>query len=306
MKDKSKNKKKKKAVTKLEARVKALEDVLVELGDSLQRDNEAPSPQMRPLAGLLSQNHKRRYFAKVWDVLATPDFDYFLFESMFRGEPEDIRERQSLYLPYFIGKENVLDIGCGRGEFLELLNESFIPAYGIDLNRDNILYCEERDLKVLHVDAFEHLQQVPEASLGGIYLGQVIEHMEPQQLLKLASLCLQALRPDGVLIADTLNPDCLVAQKWFWLDPTHVKLIPKELAIFVFDQAGFFDCEAINLSPVPDSERLEEILSDPEDSPEIRRLKEILSRNLQKLNKTLYGYQEYALIAHAQAQLQDW
>ena len=108
-----------------------------------------------------------------------PEFDYAGFEERFRGSEEEIKERQRIYVPYFEGRNDVLDIGCGRGEFLELMRESGIQARGVDLDLDMILLCRDKGLDVSVDDAFAYLGALPDDSLGGIFAAQVIEHLHP-------------------------------------------------------------------------------------------------------------------------------
>lgn len=298
MNKKAKSSRKRQAMEQLQARVAALEEMIRQLGGAHEDSGIASQPGEGLFPAFFRRGLKQRYLSRIQQMLDTPEFDYFLFEYAYRGEREDIRQRQTFLVEQFLGKGNILDIGCGRGEFLELLKERFIPAYGIDLDRDNVLYCQEQGLEVSHEDAFDHLPQVPRGTLGGVYLGQVIEHMPPMRFLKLAHLCYRALKPGGIFIADTVNPQCLTALGWFWKDPTHFAPVPKDLALFILDQAGFVRCRAHDQMPVASYGRLERWELQPGDSSEMRALKETLNKNIDRLNETLYGYQEYAAIGY--------
>ncbi len=105
-----------------------------------------------------------------------PEFDYAGFADRFRGTEDDIKERQRVYVPYFEGRENILDLGCGRGEFLELLRESGITARGLDVDLDMILLTRDKGLDVVREDAFTYLETLPDGSVGGIFAAQIIEH----------------------------------------------------------------------------------------------------------------------------------
>ena len=105
---------------------------------------------------------------------------YVGFEDQFRGSAEDIRERVAEYLPIFAGSSDVLDIGCGRGEFLALLREHGVTARGIDINRAMVEVCREKGLDAEEADALEHLRALPDGSLGGLFAAQVIEHLDPR------------------------------------------------------------------------------------------------------------------------------
>jgi len=222
------------------------------------------------------------------------DFDYFGFEERFRGSEEEIKERQRIYVEYFKGQENVLDIGCGRGEFLELLKEAGIQAKGVDLDLDMVLYCRDKGLDVVKEDAFAYLESLPDASLGGIFAAQVIEHLESNRIIQLVKLCHRKLRPGGVLILETPNPQCLmVFAQCFYMDFTHTWPIHPEALKFLLGSQGFRDVELKFTSPVDPSLRIP-LLTDPSLlGPEGERF----NRSIAYLNELLYGYQDYAVIA---------
>lgn len=225
--------------------------------------------------------------------LVEPDFDYAGFEERFRGSPEAIKERQRPYLEHFKGRQSVLDIGCGRGEFLELLREAGVPAKGVDLDLDMTLSCRDRGLDVVHEDALAYLESCPDDSLGGVFAAQVIEHLETSQLTRLVSLCHRKLRPAGVLVLETLNPECLlVLYRWFWIDLSHARLVHPETLKFLLESAGFGQIERWFL-PLGDTP-----VTIP--SLEIRGLAvpELARFNAATdyLNKLLYASTDYAVI----------
>jgi 2-polyprenyl-3-methyl-5-hydroxy-6-metoxy-1,4-benzoquinol methylase len=170
----------------------------------------------------------------------TPDvpFDYFLFEHRFRGSTEEIKQRQQAYLDYFLTAESVLDLGCGRGEFVELLVERDVQVIGVDMNDDMVDFCKARGLPVTQGDLFEHLATQPDGALGGIFCSQVVEHLPADRVWKLIQLAAQKLKTDGILLLETINPHCLPAMNWFYLDPTHVRPYPPALLAFMCQQAG--------------------------------------------------------------------
>ena len=153
-------------------------------------------------------NHSLPPSKAVFEGDAAPDFDYFGFEERFRGSEKDIKERQRVYVEFFQEANQVLDIGCGRGEFLELLKEAGIKAKGVDLDLDMVLYCEEKRLDVVRQDAFTYLESLPDDSLGGLFAAQLVEHFEPSRISELVNLCRRKLQPGGVLIFETPNPAC--------------------------------------------------------------------------------------------------
>ena len=137
------------------------------------------------------------------------ELDYFWFEERFRGKEADIKERQRIYVDYFRGRQNVLDLGCGRGEFLELMRESGTSARGVEINTDMVLLCREKGLEVAQEDLFSYLESIPEESLDGMFCAQVIEHLTTAQQVRLISFARRKLAPGSPLVIETINPECL-------------------------------------------------------------------------------------------------
>lgn len=168
-------------------------------------------------------------------------FNYLSFENVFRGSEELIKERQRCYLPFFEGKKQVLDIGSGRGEFLELVMENNILGTGIELNQDMVKYCKKKGIQnVICSDGNSFLRQVPQnEKMEGIFSAQVIEHLEFDYLFEFLQLSYNALVDGGVFIAETINPHCTQAVKLFYLDLSHVKPIFPETLLFLLKNIGF-------------------------------------------------------------------
>lgn len=217
---------------------------------------------------------------------AATDSFYIDFEDTFRGSSSDISERFKVYLPYldkFSGdaSAHVLDIGCGRGEWLALLGQSGIKASGVDLNLAMVNACHELGLQAQCMDALDYLRRQSEGSLAAVTGFHIIEHLPFEFLLALLDAALLALRPDGLLIFETPNPENLVVGACnFYYDPTHLKPIVPVVAEFMARQRGFAHAEILRLHPYPESHRL------PEDSELAKRF-----------NDALYGPQDYALLA---------
>lgn len=222
-----------------------------------------------------------------------PDFDSFSFAERFRGSEEEIKERQRVYVEYFKGQGPVLDIGCGRGEFLELLREAGIPARGVDIDLDMVLHCRDKGLDVVKEDAFASLEALPDESLGGIFAAQVIEHLEPSRIIELVKLCHRKLRPGSALILETLNPESLfVHYKWFWMDLTHTRLIHPETLKFLFESVGFGEVTCRFLSPPEGPLMIPPLKIRDHPTIELHRFNEAI----EYLNKLLYGSSDYAVI----------
>jgi SAM-dependent methyltransferase len=219
-----------------------------------------------------------------------PEFDYAGFEDRFRGTEQDIKERQRIYVPYFEGRENVLDIGCGRGEFLELLLEHGIKARGVDVDLDMILQCRDKELDVVQEDALTYLDALADDSVGGIFAAQVIEHLEPRRIIQLVTTCYRKLAPGGVLVLETPNPTCLmVFADSFYRDLSHVAPIHPDTAKFLLEAGGFQDVDVSFLAPVDPSLRLP-----PLDIPGAGV--ERFNQGIERLNSLLFGLQDYAVI----------
>ena len=222
--------------------------------------------------------------------------NYFVFEDQFRGSREEIKERQRAFVRYFEGCSNVLDIGCGRGEFLELMRDEGIGARGVDLDETMVEFCRSRGLAVELNDAVSYLEQLEDESLDGVFIDQVVEHLEPAYLVGLLELCYRKMKFGYHIVAETVNPLSFVSFANFYIDMTHVRPVHPETLKFLFGAAGFREIEAQFSSPVPDEARLRKLPVD-EGIGEAERLQaEIYNRNVDLLNGTLYGAQDYAII----------
>jgi 2-polyprenyl-3-methyl-5-hydroxy-6-metoxy-1,4-benzoquinol methylase len=216
---------------------------------------------------------------------------YVALEDRFRGDPETIRQRQSQYIPYIkdivtTGKP-LLDLGCGRGEWLTVLRDSGIPATGIDSNRACIDDCNQLGLNVELADLVEHLNAIPEKSVGAITMFQVMEHLPFPVLLNVLRAALRALTPGGVFIAEVPNSETLsVGASTFWIDPTHEKPLFPGLLIFLAKEIGFNKAEGVYSSPLkPD--------------PDVTSLPSDLQETFLSMFRQLNGPGDFALIATA-------
>jgi len=207
---------------------------------------------------------------------------YSLFEERFRGSPEDITEKQRSYVPLLRGLPGpVLDIGCGRGELLRLLAQESIPASGVELNPIAASACREEGLSVEEGDGITVLSGKSDGSLGGVVALQVVEHWRAEAIFAFLREVRRKLAPGGLLIAETVNTDSLSSLKAFFLDPSHVRPVPADGLRFLAQAAGFTDTRIEYRTPLPERERLEEN-----------------SENDTKLNRLLFGPQDYALVAY--------
>lgn len=223
-------------------------------------------------------------------------FDYFWFEGIHRGDREMIKTRQRQYIEFFGGCSNVLDIGCGRGEFLELLAENGIDGYGIDIEEDAVSLSVEAGLDVRQADAFEHLVELDDDALDGIFLSQVAEHLNPAQLVELVGLAYRKMKPGASIVIETPNPQCLlIFASFFYADLSHVQPVHPETMKFLLASAGFKDADIKLTNPVPRNMRLGKITV-PDRLPGETWVDE-LNANVEKLNSVLFGYLDYAAVA---------
>jgi O-antigen chain-terminating methyltransferase len=198
---------------------------------------------------------------------ATPQFDYTRFADRFRGSEEYVRGTQQFYVPFFQEYKRVLDIGCGRGEFLEVLRGHGIPARGIELSEESVGYCRSKGLEVEQADLFEYLAHLPSESEDAIFSAQVVEHLDPALLPEMIRLCASRLRRGGLLAIETPNPECLaIFATHFYLDPTHARPVPHPLLAFYMEEAGLGKIETHRFSPAAES--FPEINSLPKDFAE--------------------------------------
>jgi SAM-dependent methyltransferase len=195
--------------------------------------------------------------------------DYFAFESRMRGSTEQVRSRQKLYVDDFRDAAPVLDVGCGRGEFLSLLRGAGVEARGVDADSDMVAYARGEGLDVEQADALAYLEGRPDGSLGGIFAAQVVEHLPPAALQRLLDLAHAKLRPGGLLVAETINPLSPLALRNYFADLTHAQPLVPETLDLLARQAGFADTEirfANAPEPAPETdERVNEVLFAPLD-----------------------------------------
>ena len=184
---------------------------------------------------------------------APPEFgniDWLKFAEKFRGSEASVKERQQIYAMRFRSHAPVLDIGCGRGEMLEVFRQAGVAARGIDLNDDSIALCQNKGLEAEKADLFIYLNGLADSSLGGVVCCQVVEHLPPERLPQMIRLLHDKLRRGGLVAIETPNPECLaIFATHFYIDPTHRHPIPPALMSFYLEEAGFGRIEVERLYP---------------------------------------------------------
>jgi SAM-dependent methyltransferase/uncharacterized coiled-coil protein SlyX len=207
---------------------------------------------------------------------------YVELEDRFRGSRSDLKQNFKVYLPYLEQAaitSDILDIGCGRGEWLELLRERRIQARGIDLNRTMIEQCSALGLDVSSVGALDHLRTLKDESLSAVTSFHVIEHLEFEVMLEMIDQIIRTLKPGGLLVFETPNPEnVLVGSCNFYLDPSHRQPLPSQVMRFLLEARGFINIEVVGLHPLP--------------SARIEGDTELVNR----FNDIFYGPMDYAII----------
>jgi O-antigen chain-terminating methyltransferase len=215
-------------------------------------------------------------------------FDYFLFENRFRGPRDWVKSNQIKYLKYFENEQNILDIGCGRGEFLDILQENGIACTGVDIIESFVNFNKQNGHDVKQIDALTYLNTLEDNSLGGIFMSHVIEHLETDYIYKLVQQAYKKLKPDCYFIAETPNPSSLaIFHGYFYVDITHIKPIHPELIQYVFEYYGFKDVEHL-FSLKADFYIPQLVVGDYDLSA--------YNAAMNRVSDTLYGHQDYAVI----------
>jgi SAM-dependent methyltransferase len=236
---------------------------------------------------------------------ALDSYKYVGFEDAFRGPQHEIRQRISAYVPLFAGARDVLDIGCGRGEFLDLLREHGVPARGVDLNDEMAALCRERGLQAEAGDALQYLEAQSDGSLGGLFAAQVVEHLEPGYLMRLLETAYHKLRPGSRIVLETINPACWYAFFSSYIrDITHVRPLHPDTLRYLLVASGFQRVEIRYAAPYPEDSKLQPLPvragSEPfgeraQDDP-VAGMAGVFNDNVKKLNALLFTYLDYAAI----------
>jgi SAM-dependent methyltransferase len=277
----------------VQAALEALAMAVSELNRTVQADvaqsfdalYERQAVQERLLAGLVPPDRRLRL----------PDFQPWYsserFEEAFRGSREEMLDRYRDLAERLVGQEPVLDVGCGRGEFLELLAELGVEASGVDLDGEVMKAAAGRGLHVAEEEALRHLSTIDNHSLGGMVLIQVIEHFSAQEIIDFVALAADKVRSGGRVFVETVNPQSLyVFAHALYLDPTHVRPVHPAYLAFLFREAGFAKVDIEWRSPPPAEDVLEPA---PDDSP----VAALHNENVRRLNELLFAPQDYLIAA---------
>lgn len=183
---------------------------------------------------------------------------YRAFEEKYRGSRETIKSRLRVYLPFVVPIRalradcRAIDLGCGRGEWLELLKEGGVDARGVDLDEGMLAACREADLSVANGEAISVLKSLPGESQDIVSGFHLVEHLPFSDLQMLVQEALRVLRPGGLLILEAPDPENIsVGTASFYLDPTHVRPLPPGLLAFLPEYYGFHRVKILRLQELP-------------------------------------------------------
>lgn len=218
-------------------------------------------------------------------------YKYVGFEDKYRGSQEVIGQRLTDYMTLFAGASDVLDVGCGRGEFLDLLRQHNVTARGLDINHEMVEMCRARGLDVTEADALGYLRAAPDESLGGLFAAQVVEHLQPDYLLQMLETAYFKLRPGAKIVLETINPACWFAYFESYIrDITHVRALHPDTLNYLLLANGFQRVEIRYSAPYPEERKLRPLPGEGD-------LSETFNANVEKLNQLLFTHLDYAAIA---------
>jgi 2-polyprenyl-3-methyl-5-hydroxy-6-metoxy-1,4-benzoquinol methylase len=232
------------------------------------------------------------------------DYQYVAFEDRFRGSDDEIREKLRTYVPLFAGASDVLDVGCGRGEFLALLKAAGVTARGVDTNQEMVATACERGLDVVQGDVLAYLESLPDGSLGGLMAAQVVEHLTPPYLTRLLGTAFQKLRSGAPLIVETINPACWLAFFSSYIrDFTHVQPVHPETLQYLLQASGFGRVTLQYSQPVPEHMKMQPVdvaalAAAGGEAAAVAQMARVVNANAAILNNLLFTYFDYAAIGY--------
>ncbi len=290
-------------VNVVERRIRLLDRTVLELRRSLTAAAGGPAGSRDaagagvPAAGRQPHGAGAEPARRDGSAPASASFNYVGFERRFRGDPAEVLRAQSerytdLLLTGLPPAAPVVDLGCGRGELLEDLQRRGATVLGVDTDGGMVAEAAERGIPVERTDAVSFLRRAAPGSLGAVFSAHVAEHLELEDLLELVSLSASRLRPGGLFVAETPNPESLVVLgNSYVLDPTHVRPLHPSLFSFLCESAGFRDVRLRFFSPAQAYHL--PLIAEEDSVPGAGTVNEAFRR----LNHVLFGPQEYAVVA---------
>jgi O-antigen chain-terminating methyltransferase len=282
-------------LTDLKNTVSELQPQVVHVQEHLARLMTTMIGYERRIAVILEEARSRMPYPFDQDQLAVLSHEldvmdeelYLEFENKYRGSRQEVKERVKAYIP-IIQKagagsrlQPVLDVGCGRGEWLEVLKDEGLIGFGLDSSSTMVEQCKVLGLNVEQGDVLEYLKQIQDESLGAVTGFHIIEHLPFKVWIKVFDEAFRILKPGGVMIFETPNPEnVFVSVNTFYWDPSHIRPLPSELVRFVGEARGFCNVEILNLHPMEGKNLIQ-------DNSEIAN----------RFNRYFYGPRDYAIIA---------
>jgi SAM-dependent methyltransferase len=265
------------------------------LATDLQRALEVLARQQRDVAALTRSVSGPLPLGDLQVTPAVTASPYRMFGELERGTREQVAARLGQYVPLFDGLGPVVDLGCGRGEFLELATEVGLDVYGVDSDPEAVAACRLLGLKVEDEDALEHLARLEDASVGGLMCTHMLEHLPADGLWPFFEQLQRVLAPGGLAVVETPNPSTLVTHlASFWRDPTHVRPVPAPAVWFAARRAGLVVADTL-YGHLPE-QRFERSGLAAATNVEVRGLAQSYDAVVERLNDLLLGPQDYAVV----------
>ncbi|MDQ6797969.1 MAG: methyltransferase domain-containing protein [Actinomycetota bacterium] len=281
---------------RIDARLSEAQTNATEMSEELSRSKQRQRSQQSLVELFLREVRRSQPAAPDTQTLVDlPDGNdelYQALEDTFRGSFDEVKERLAEYVPdvqKVASKGRVLDLGTGRGEWLELMAEAGVDAYGVDTNALAIERCQRRNLDVVDAELLQHLSGLPDSSLGAITGFHIAEHLPFEVLLELVDHCARVLAPGGLVVFESPNPvNVSVGSATFYLDPTHLRPLHPLLVEFLLKARGFDEVEVRYLH---DSRPLELPAQAEHDRAALQPL-------VDRLNDLVFGAQDFAVVGH--------
>lgn len=217
--------------------------------------------------------------------LVAADLHSTYFQARFGGDEPVIRAQSQRFRELFRGRHRVLDLGSGRGTFLELMRDEGVGAYGVDIDERTIDIARAKGLEVIEAEALDHLRGLAAQDLDGLYARHLAEHILPGEVVAILRECRRVLAPGSPVVFITPNPRTLtVGAHTFWMDPSHLRPIPPDLFRFYLEVEGYESVTVVTFEPT-EGEHLREDGAD-----------EAARHNAHLLNELLFGDRDYAVI----------
>lgn len=287
------------AVSRFESTVSLLDGRMAEF----EREREQDRRELQRLRALVSRSavdpspaaSPGVRAAESTDTAVLDDATYLQFERRFRGSPQVIKERQLDALRFVEAIAGspapLLDLGCGRGEWLAVLRDAGISAYGVDSSSGMVADAQALGLDARCEDALTHLENLDEGSLQGVSAFHFAEHVPLGFLTRILDAAFLAVRPGGLIMLETPNPtNLVVGSAAFYLDPTHLRQLHPDFLQFLVESRGFTDVEVHFVHPTVDGAILR--AGSPEEGYDPR-----LGRLVESAEWALFGPQDYLVVA---------